>query len=780
LAVVGSALAFVTVHPEGLPTAAYRLDPEKLTLTEEPLPAGGQSLLATTEGLWIGGTDGQLYHQRAKGGKVTPLGKPLAAPAAALAPLSNERLAAASGAQVVVLARGDGKVLQTLEMPEQVTCLAADPTGQWLAAGTVKGTISVFECETEPAFRPSDSAALHEAAVTAILFEADELRFLSAGADQKLLSTHARGRLEAEDRGRGANHTEPITAMVPGPADRFLTGSSDASIKSWPRAKGARPVTLKDGVGKVVALAVVSVHGKPQVVAACQDNTLRFFHLDEEGKFGEAAAKVHGIEGWAVHELGQADPARREQALRTLAGFADAASGQRIATQMTSDSDHALRLLACRLLAEMAHPQAGKVLEKALSFRDEAVRVAAFEGLRRHAGPKDLRPLVLALKAGKPDVGCRAVEALEGLAGQDEQALARLVEALEEKVPEVRRQALASLEKVQGADSPQPSLTALAGPHADLRRLALVRLYQRKLLHDPRVQAALRWRGEDPDPEVRRVAFLLSLYTREKLLQALRQRDAELDRQLTELESGTLPAMTSSPPATAKVAAPKVAAPAAPGAAGGDEELMGRVQTLVQQGMLPPQYPQLLQRMLQTGGPQLEAIRRAIMARFGQLSEEAPAAPAAPGPAGGDDELMRRVQILVQRGMLPPQYPQLVQQWLKMGGPQLDAIRRAVMSQFGQLFEETPAAPPSFQPGVAAPAAGVPALDTEDLARRVEELVQRGMLPPQFRQHIQRMLQAGGSQLAAFASVILSRFGQIRFGQSLERGPQTEDETEDE
>ena len=75
--------------------------------------------------------------------------------------------------------------------------MAADPTGQWLAVGTAKGTVAVFECETAAAeFRLSDSAPLHEAAVTALLFEADELRFLSAGADQKLLSTHARGRLE--------------------------------------------------------------------------------------------------------------------------------------------------------------------------------------------------------------------------------------------------------------------------------------------------------------------------------------------------------------------------------------------------------------------------------------------------------------------------------------------------------------------------------------------------------------------------------------------------------
>src|SRR5207253_9225519 len=131
--------------------------------------------------------------------------------------------------------------------------------------------------------------------------------------------------------------------------DRFLSGSGDSTVKSWPRAKGARPVTLKDGVGKVVALAIVSIHGKPQVVAACQDNTLRFFQLDEEGKFGEASARVHGADAWAKHEFEQSDPRRREAALRTLAGFADAASIKRIATQMNNDRDHGLRSLACQL-----------------------------------------------------------------------------------------------------------------------------------------------------------------------------------------------------------------------------------------------------------------------------------------------------------------------------------------------------------------------------------------------------------------------------------------------
>jgi ParB family chromosome partitioning protein len=679
LAVAGGALAFVTAHPEGQPTAVYRLDPEKLTLTEAPLPAGGQSLLATPEGLWVGGTDGRLYHLAAKGKAVSPRGERRPSPAVALAPLAGDRLALASGAQVAVLARGDGKQLQALEMPEAVTCVAADPTGAWLAAGTVKGTVAIFECETAPDFRPSDTAPLHEAAVTALLFEADELRFLSAGADQKLLSTHARGRLEAEDRGRGANHAEPITAMVAGVADRFLTGSSDASLKSWPRGKGARPVTLKDDVGKVVALAVVPVHGKPQAVAACDDNTLRFFALDEEGKFGEAGVRVHGADDWAKYELGQDDPRRREAALRALAGWADADAIKRITAQMGRDPDHGLRLLACRLLAESAHPRAARGLEKGLTHGDEAVRLASFDGLRRHAGPNDLRPLVLALKAEKADVGTRAVQALEGLAAKDDQALARLVGALEEKTPEVRRAALASLEKVKGDDSPEASLTALGSAHADLRRLALVRLFQRKLLHDPRVQAALRWRGEDADAEVRRVAFLLSLCTRERLLQALRRRDTELDRQLTELESGTLPAMAeppaaaeTSPPPAQPATATAVAAPLIP------PQLMARVEEMVRQGRVSAVLLQRLQAMPQLaaaagmpGG--LNALVAQIEALTGQGAGNVPAMTAPPQPreqpaagSGIPPGLTAQLEELIRQEKVPPYVVQQLQALQRM------------------------------------------------------------------------------------------------------------------
>ncbi len=613
LAVSGGELAFVTIHPEGQPTPLYRLHPEKLTLTEGNLALGGRTLLAVGDDLWVGGGDQNLYHVVPGKAPTCRTSKPFGAPIVALAPLANERLAVAAGAQVIVVARGDRATLQALDLPDPVTSLAADPTGQWLAVGTSKGTVSVYECETKAAeFRLSDSAPLHEAAVTALLYEADELRFLSAGADQKLLSTHARGRLEAEDRGRGANHEQPITAMIAGTHDRFLTGSGDGTLKSWPRAKGARPVTLKDGVGKVVALAVVAVHGKPQVVVACEDNSLRFFQLDDEGKFGDATVVVHGADAWAKNELAQADPKRREAALKELAGWADAAAVKRIAAQMGNDADHALRLLACRLLGESSHPRAAKALEKGLDHKDEAVRLLAFDGLRRHAGPADLRPLALALKAEKADIGVRAVQALESLAAKDDQAMARLTGALKSNVAEVRRAGLESLEKVHGKDSPEASLTALGTQHADLRRLALVRLLQRDLLHDPLAQAALRWRGDDPDPEVRRVAFLLSLHTRDKLLRALRERDPELDRQLTELASGAAPNVKGAGGAKKDGGAAVAEPDAGLAALASPDNFLKQIEQIVKQGRLPAELVDQARQVMQGDPGKLAEIVAAL------------------------------------------------------------------------------------------------------------------------------------------------------------------------
>ena len=151
---VGRMLAFVTVHPEGQPTALYRLDADKLTLDADPLPKGGTAIAAVGETLFVAGGDGRIYRASIASGEPKPLGAALDAPAIALAPLADGRLAALVESRVVILSTKDGKPVQTLDLPEPGTCLAADPTGRWLAVGTAKGTVLVFDREEKPEFLP--------------------------------------------------------------------------------------------------------------------------------------------------------------------------------------------------------------------------------------------------------------------------------------------------------------------------------------------------------------------------------------------------------------------------------------------------------------------------------------------------------------------------------------------------------------------------------------------------------------------------------------------------
>src|SRR4051812_21857376 len=116
VAAFAGGLAFVTVHPEGQPTAVYRLDAENLTLAEVPLPAGGQALLAAGDDLYVAGTDKRVYHLSAGAKEPVALGDPLDEAAVALAALSGDRLAVAAGSRVCVLARRDGRLLQALEL----------------------------------------------------------------------------------------------------------------------------------------------------------------------------------------------------------------------------------------------------------------------------------------------------------------------------------------------------------------------------------------------------------------------------------------------------------------------------------------------------------------------------------------------------------------------------------------------------------------------------------------------------------------------------------------
>jgi ParB family chromosome partitioning protein len=125
IAAAGATLLFVTAHPEGRATALYRWDAEKLALAQDALPAGGLDVVVDGDTVWIAGSDRRIYRGATGGGKVVAVGPELEAAPVAMAVLAEGRLGVVAGAQLVVMTR-DGKVAQTLPLPEQGTCVAAD------------------------------------------------------------------------------------------------------------------------------------------------------------------------------------------------------------------------------------------------------------------------------------------------------------------------------------------------------------------------------------------------------------------------------------------------------------------------------------------------------------------------------------------------------------------------------------------------------------------------------------------------------------------------------
>lgn len=533
----GPGLVFVTVHPEGQPTAVYRLDVDKGELAEGALPAGGVALAAADGAIFVAGTDGHVHRGAEKGGPLAPLGDKLDPAPTALAVLSEGRLAALSGDQIAILDRKTGKPLQRLPLPEPGSALAADASGVFLVAGTARGTLVIFDSEEKSELLAAEAKKLHEGPISALFFDPDELRVYSAGADHRLLLTHVRGALEPEDRTSGAAHEGLVQAIARGPEDKLYTAGRDGALKTWSRAQKKRPATLKDGVGSVAALARVEWKGRPALAVFAEDQTIRLFPLDAAGKVNARALVFHDAYALAEHAFAERDARPREAALRTLAGYNDARAIEILTRRAAEDPDIGLRALATTLLGTSRNPRAREPLAGLLQASDEQVRIAALGGLRALEGQSSLRPLELALAAQKRDIGVAAVAALTELAPADDQAMARLVQALDEDPPEVRAAALGGIEALFPKPSPEAVLIALRGKRPDLRRLALVRSFQRELQGAPEIQAALRKHAGDPDADVRRTAFLVSLTTRPALAEALRARDRDLHRQLGELST---------------------------------------------------------------------------------------------------------------------------------------------------------------------------------------------------------------------------------------------------
>ena len=584
----GATVAFVTAHVEGKPTPLYRYDLDAGTLgSTAPMPAATCGA-ASSDALFVGGADGGVRRIGLVSGEPQLLGAPFDEAPAAIAVVGENRVAVGVDATLYLLDAKTGARLASYAMPAvgasgvgasggsgasgKISAIAASADGSWIAVGTTMGTLVALGAEEGEAHTIGDAQKIHEAAIACALFDPDEPRVYTSGLDQRLLLTHVRGALEAEDRAGGPAHEGALHALALGPEDKLYTASQDGTIRTWLRGAGRkRPSTLKDaGRGRV--LLVAERQGRAQLVSLGDDQTLRIFPLDAGGKVGERALSVHDVYAWARQELAANETKRREKALHDLAALDDAAAIALLAERAGSDPDHALKVEATSLLGRSGNPRAVAPLEKLVSAPEEKVRLAALSGLRALVGATTLRPLELALQAKQRDVGVVAVEALTELSRSDDEARARLIQALEDEPLEVRQAALRGLEALfssgslvktpsspaepppKPADSPEASRIALRSQRPDVRRLALVRLFERGLLGAPGVSVLLRRHVDDLDPAVRAMAFLVSVASQPALASALRAVDEDLDRRLTELETpdATADGASDAPSAEAK------------------------------------------------------------------------------------------------------------------------------------------------------------------------------------------------------------------------------------
>lgn len=540
LVTAGSQAAFITVHDENQATSLYRLDAsdERVVMTAEALPCGATALVSDGTTLWFAGQDGAIYE--------SPLakGKPKAWPkadfsqdkVAALALLSADRMAVLQSKQLSIVDRNKQSVLQQFNLTDSARTLGSNPQGDWLVLGDSKGKVSVYHADGPADFVLSSEAQVHQGSVTAIYFEAHELRFYSAGADKKLFSTHAQGALQPLDKGRSSNHDQTINSILLG-KERFFTASSDKTLKSWAYA-GGQPVTFKDCNAKLTDIAPILYRDKPCLLAVGTDASIRIVGLTEDEKFTELKWQLN--DGYQLGSLwlSRDNPTEREQGLKLLAGFDDRKALDLLAGHFSSESDRALRDQMVTLLSGATHAHSTVLLENLLANKQhESVRKLAFEGLVKRAAVGDLNPYEKALATGFADTAEPALELLAKLAKKESRAVMLMVGALQQHPQQrVRLLALSLLEGVYEKTSPKASLQALQSRHADLQRAALIRLFQRKLLDDINVKRAILQAQDHADAQLRHTAFLVSVLSRTTLAQALKTREPGLARQLQELE----------------------------------------------------------------------------------------------------------------------------------------------------------------------------------------------------------------------------------------------------
>ena len=561
IASMGHYAAFITHHAENQATALYRLDAsqEKVLLSAEKLSCGASALVSNGKTIWFVGENGAVYQSGLVKGKVKALPKlNFTEKVIDLALLTNNYLAVLQLNELSVVDLTNHQIIQNFQYDEINSKVASSPDGLWFAVANSKGLIRVYRFDDKTQeYLFSAEAMIHEGPITALQFEANELRFYSAGKDKKLYRTHAQGKLEALDRGKSSNHNNTIHSILLG-SERFFTGSHDKSIKAWPVA-GGQPVTLNKNLGKVYALETLLYQEKKCLLVAETNSSLRIVGLTSDEKLTEVLVQIKDGYAKAKQQLQHRNPSEREKGIVQLANYDDKTSLMLLTKHFEQEKDNAICEKIVTLIGASKHPASNVILESFLADkRHDTVRKLAFNSLlkRTKTGAKPLsktlgdllkqtesgrqvdhlRPFQKALETTHVDIGSLALQGLKKLAKKEPRANQMLLNALQHQQATIRLLALDLLEGVYKKTSPKASLEALKTHYPDLQGAALIRLYQRKLLNNIDVKRAILLAQDQEDDQLRHTSFLVAILSQPKLAKALKTREENFARQLQELE----------------------------------------------------------------------------------------------------------------------------------------------------------------------------------------------------------------------------------------------------
>lgn len=440
---------------------------------------------------------------------------------------------------------------------QKATSLAVSADGEWLVIGDNDGFVSSFytnaEC-TELTF--SSQEPLHEGAVTSLCFEPIAQQFFSAGADKKLLRTHAQGKLQGIDRAKNSQHNEMIrTMLVVG--ERLYTGADDKSIKSWQFDKG-QPNTCKEDLVKVQFLSHCQYQQQPSILVVGTDQSLRFVPVDNDGKLGQVSHIIKDGYQRLKNLLASQDNSDFEQGLALLQEDAD---NERLAlvadvlhnANLVHRSEALVKWVANHIYLNKAISQLEQCISK---HRLDSVREIAFNTLQQHNIDNPLSHLQLALDSQFIDMNKKAIVAYVDLAKQTPALLGKIIPILEKTLNhhevEIQIKALQALENLLPEDSPKADLMALSSKSLDIKAVGLTRLYQRNFLQNFEVKRQLMLLQHDNEGKVRATAFYISILAQPALADVVINLDENFARLVQGLDSFSFDNLHNNEPAKAK------------------------------------------------------------------------------------------------------------------------------------------------------------------------------------------------------------------------------------